>query len=154
MEEHKLKIALRGKAVLTTVCTAFAAALSWRGVLALIWVVTMALDYISGSAAALKFGHWSSREARQGLWHKGGTIMVAAVAGLADWILAVMGDHLPFSITWPDLLLPMVLVWYILTEAGSILENAIALGARVPIWLTKALKAGRDAIDNAAGDSQ
>lgn len=150
MEEHKLKVALQGKAMLTTICTAIAAALGWRGVLALIWVVTMALDYISGTAVALKSGQWSSREARQGLWHKGGTIMVTAVAGLADWILVVVGDHLPFSISWPDLLLPMVLAWYILTEAGSILENAILLGAKVPSWLTKALKAGRDTIDSAA----
>ena len=45
-------------------------------------------------------------------------------------------------------LLPMVLAWYILTELGSILENALALGAKVPVWLVKLLKNGVEILDN------
>ena len=43
--------------------------------------------------------------------------------------------------------LPLVLGWYILTELGSILENAVKLGAHVPGWLVKLLQAGKDAME-------
>ena len=45
------------------------------------------------------------------------------------------------------LVLPVILVWYIFTELGSIAENATAMGAPVPAWLTKLLAAGRDAAE-------
>ena len=48
-----------------------------------------------------------------------------------------------------ELLLPMVLAWYILTELGSILENAVHLGANPPGWLVKALEAGKKAVEDA-----
>ena len=41
----------------------------------------------------------------------------------------------------------MVVVWYTLTELGSIVENAVALGAPVPQWLQKTLAAAKDAVD-------
>ena len=45
------------------------------------------------------------------------------------------------------LLLPMVLVWYIFTELGSIAENAAALGAPVPKPLLDALAAGQKIVN-------
>ena len=48
---------------------------------------------------------------------------------------------------WPGLVLPLVLAWYIITELGSILENAVKMGAPVPEWLIKLLKAGKKAVD-------
>ena len=44
------------------------------------------------------------------------------------------------AIVLTALLLPLLLAWYILTELGSILENAIALGAQAPGWLTAILQ--------------
>ena len=43
----------------------------------------------------------------------------------------------------------VVLVWYIITEAGSILENSIKMGAVVPEWLAKGLKASLKTVDKA-----
>ena len=45
----------------------------------------------------------------------------------------------------------VVLVWYIVTELGSMVENAAVMGAPVPKWLKKLLALGKDAVD-AAGD--
>ena len=115
--------------------------------MALVWVAAMALDYLSGSAAACKAGKWSSAEARTGLWHKGGMILVVCVAAISDGIMTVMCDHVPLQMDWPSLVLPLVLGWYILTELGSILENAVKLGAHVPGWLVKLLQAGKDAME-------
>ena len=47
----------------------------WLGWLVVGWVVCMAIDYISGSAAAAKAGEWSSAKARDGIWHKAGLIL-------------------------------------------------------------------------------
>lgn len=140
------------KAAIAAFFTALAAFLGWKGIMAVVWVVAMLLDYISGTAAACKVGDWCSATARQGLWHKGGMILVVTVAAVADGVLVLICEHLPLGIDWPAIILPLVLAWYIITELGSILENAVKLGAAVPSWLTKLLKASLKAVE-AVGDA-
>ena len=129
--------------------TAISALLGWQGVMALVWVIVMLIDYITGTAAACKAGEWSSAVARQGLWHKGGMIIVVIVAFIADCIMAIICEHIPIGLEWTSIVLPLVLAWYIVTELGSILENAVKMGANVPSWLVKLLKIGLKAIDDA-----
>jgi len=148
--------ALQIKIALTAFFGAAGELLGWKGMMLLLWVLAMALDYVSGSAAAAKNGEWSSPIARQGLWHKGGMILVVLVAGIADAVFVHLLPQIPLpmaTVQNPGLLLPLVLAWYILTEAGSILENAVKLGARVPGWLAKILKVGQAAVDK-AGEAQ
>lgn len=135
------------KAAIAAFFTAASAFLGWQGVMFFVWVVAMLLDYISGSVAACMDGEWSSAVARDGLKHKGGMILVVVVAALADITLSIVCDHLPVEMVWPVLVLPLVLAWYILTELGSILENASKMGAPLPAWLMKLLKVGLKAID-------
>lgn len=116
--------------------------LGWKGILLIVWAGVMALDYFSGSLAACREGQWSSAVARQGLWHKGGMILVVTVAGLCDGVMVLLAEVLPLGMNWSGLILPLVLGWYILTELGSILENAVKMGAAVPQWLVGLLKAG------------
>lgn len=130
--------------------TALSALLGWQGIMALVWVAAMTVDYLTGTAAAMKEGDWSSAVARQGLWHKGGMIAVVTVALIADGALGMLCKHLSIGITWTSILVPLVLAWYIMTELGSILENAVKMGAPVPAWLVKLLKTGLKAVDNAA----
>lgn len=140
------------KAAIAAACTAIGAFLGWKGIMALVWVVGMGLDYLSGTVAACKSGEWCSATARNGLWHKGGMILVVIVAAIADAVMVVICEHIPLmGITWPGIILPLVLAWYIITEMGSILENAIKLGAKVPEWLVRLLKASLHAVD-AAGE--
>lgn len=141
------------KATVVAVCSAFASFLGWKGIMALVWFSAMALDYLSGTAAACKDGDWSSATARAGLWHKGGMILVVVVAAIADGVMVVICGNIPvLGMEWPGLILPLVLAWYIITELGSILENAVKMGANVPNWLVRLLKAGLKAVDN-AGDT-
>jgi toxin secretion/phage lysis holin len=142
------------KAGVVAFFTAVGALLGWQGVMIVIWVGAMLLDYLTGSAAALKSGQWSSATARQGLWHKGGMIVVVVVAAVADVVMVIICDHIPLGMTWPILILPLVLAWYILTELGSILENAIKMGAPIPKWLVKLLKVGVNLIDRKGEESQ
>lgn len=132
------------KAALVAFAGAFSAAFGWLGWLILAWGGCMVLDWISGSAAAAAQGNWSSAVARAGIWHKAGMIVVVLVAAVADCVLGMAVDNLPvLGIDYTVLVLPVILVWYIFTELGSIAENATDMGADVPSWLTKLLAAGK-----------
>ena len=138
---------MQTKAAVAAFFMAIGAFLGWQGIMAVVWVAVMAIDYITGTAAAFKAKEWSSAVARQGLWHKGGMIAVVIVAALADFIMSIICEHLPIGIQWTIIILPLVLAWYIVTELGSILENAVKMGAVVPEWLVKLLKASLKAVD-------
>lgn len=138
------------RAALAAALAAGSALWGWYGALALVWALCMALDYLSGSAAALRRGEWSSERAREGLWHKAGMILAVVVAVLGDLLLGVLlhacGLAAPFR---GVLLAPLVTAWYCLTELGSVVENAGKLGAPVPGWLRKLLRRGIEAVDDA-----
>ena len=122
--------------------------LGWKGIMVLTWLALMLLDYLTGTFAAMKEGQWSSARAREGIWHKCGTIVVILVAAIADGILQVICGNIPvLDITYPCVLLPMILAWYILTELGSILENAVKLGANPPKWLVTVLAVSAKAVE-------
>ena len=130
--------------------TAMGVFLGWKGVMLVVWAAVMGLDYLSGTMAACKEGNWSSAAAREGLWHKSGMILAVTAAAIADAVMVLMVTYVPIGLQWPGLLLPLVLAWYILTELGSILENAVELGAAVPDWLVSLLKNGVALVEETA----
>lgn len=138
------------KAAVAGAFGALTALFGWMGWLVIVFVGCMALDWITGSGAAMKKGEWSSSVARQGLWHKAGSIVAVVVAGVADLVVGLVVNHLPgISLPWEygALICPVVLVWYIVTELGSIVENAGAMGAPVPGFLVKAIQSLEKAAD-------
>ena len=137
------------KTAIVAFFTAMGAFLGWKGIMLMTWVLVMALDYLSGTLAACKAGQWCSATAREGLWHKGGMIAVVTVSAIADAIMVIIVEHVPIGIQWPGLILPLVLAWYIVTELGSILENAVKMGANVPGWLVNLLKASANIVESA-----
>ena len=89
------------KAVIAAACGAFTAAFGWLGWLVMAWAACMALDWLSGSAAAASRGEWSSAAARAGIWHKAGMVVVVCVAALTDLVLNVAVENLPaFGAGW------------------------------------------------------
>lgn len=144
------------KGAVAAFCAALTALWGWFGWVVVAWVVCMVIDYFTGSAAALRAGKWSSKTARDGIWHKLGSVVAVIVAAILDTVIGhllgnVPGVELPFSYT--VLLCPLVVVWYILTEAGSIIENAGALGAPIPAWLVRAVESLGQQVDQ-AGEQQ
>ena len=137
------------KAAVVAVMGAYGAAFGWLGWLILAWLVCMVVDWITGSAAAASKGQWSSDTAYAGVWHKAGMIVVVLDAAVADCVLGLAMQHMPvLGIDYTVLVLPVILVWYIFTELGSIAENATDMGAPVPAWLTKLLAAGKQLAEN------
>lgn len=138
------------KGVFAAVLAFLTALWGWIGWAVLIWVACFSLDYISGTAAAHKNGEWSSDIAREGLWHKLGEIFAVLVAALCDIALRVIveGSGINIGVSLSAVVTPIVLLWYIFTELGSIAENAEKLGATVPAWIKNGLKQYRDKIDH------
>ena len=142
------------KAALAALCAALTALWGWFGWVVVAWIGFMLIDYATGSAAALRAGTWSSKTARDGIWHKLGSVAAVIVAAVLDIVIGrllanVPGVELPF--TYTVLLCPLVVIWYLLTEAGSIIENAGALGAKIPAWLSKMIAALGSKVDQLGG---
>ena len=140
------------KAALAALCAALTALWGWFGWVVVAWIGCMLIDYATGSAAALRAGEWSSKSARDGIWHKLGSVVAVIMAAILDVVIGHLlanlpGVQLPFAYT--VLLCPLVVIWYILTEAGSIIENAGALGAPVPGWLKKVIASLQDKVNEA-----
>ena len=138
------------KALVTVIFTAITALIGWQGWLVAIWVFAMVLDYITGSRAAMIHGEWSSKVAREGIWHKAGSIAVGLVAIMMDLSVDVIAQvGIGYDLPWSGpIIFPVVVVWYILTEAGSIIENAIRCGAPCPNWLKDKIKSAKDKLDD------
>ena len=126
----------------------------WIGWAVIIWLGCILLDYVAGSFAAKKQENWSSAVARAGLWHKLGEIFAVMVAAMCDIALKVIvagaGIAVPFEIG--PMVTPIVLLWYILTEIGSIIENCGKLGAPVPSWFKQKVDHYKDSIDGSQGE--
>ena len=123
------------KAALTAAAAFGTALFGWVGWLIILWLLATALDYITGTCAAIYNRSWSSAAARQGLWHKLGSIFAVLVAAMCDIALNVVGDNLGigvFDLACRCMIPPLVTVWYTFTELGSIVENAAAMGAPIP----------------------
>jgi len=138
-----------------TMITILTALWGWFGWLVVAWVALMFADWLVGSAAAAKQGRWSSAKMREGAWHKGGMVIVVCVALMADWLIGSLIGHIPgvtLPFTYTVLLGPMIIVWYIIGELGSLAEHAVNMGAKVPGWLPRILDISKEAVD-AAGDA-
>lgn len=125
----------------------------WFGWLLVLWIVCMIADYITGTLAAVKAGEWSSKVAREGIWHKLGMVFTVVLTALADLLLQIVLEHMPIiNIPFAGVLCPVLLVWYVVTEIGSSAENAVAMGAPVPAFIKQALKKAKDLAEK-AGES-
>lgn len=144
------------KVAVTAIFAGISAALGWFGWLVVAFVACLTGDWITGTAAASKNGEWSSKRGREGIWHKAGCIVIVLVAAVLDGVIGVTVNNIPsisLPFTYTVLLCPVILVWYILTELGSIIENASKMGAPVPGFLKKAIALFRDGLEDKVNKS-
>ena len=85
------------KAAVAAGVAALTAVWGWFGWLVVAWVVCMLLDYGTGTAAALRAGEWSSKVARDGLWHKLGAVVAVLVAAI---LVFAKFNNEGFQILW------------------------------------------------------
>lgn len=142
--EKYIKMALTGTAAMIT------AAVGWLGWLIIVLIGMMTLDFFTGWGAARQRGEWQSAIAKQGLSKKVGILAIVVTAAVLDWLISgilinVEFISLPFEYT--TLLAPIVACWFILAEIGSIIENAVCLGASCPSFVQRLIDVLKSTIE-------
>ncbi len=94
-------------------------------------------DITTGMIKAWKKQNFKSRTLRNG--------MFASIAEILALLLCIfMANIIPIS----SAIVFTILIFMVLKEASSIVENLTEIGARLPKWLIKGLQVNTDKIDN------
>lgn len=122
-----------------------------------ILVLMMIIDQISGILAAkkealehpkeTKYGI-SSKRMVLGIFKKVGYILTILVATISDLLMEVIMEYIGVESTLKTSFCFLVMAWFILEEAISILENVGRMGVKLPQFLEKTLSELRKEIDN------
>ena len=139
------------KAAVTAAIAFVTALIGPIGWIVIVWIFAMLLDYLTGSWAALSHGDWDSAVARQGLWHKLGSIVAVLITAMLDISLGVILPQLGIEYEY-IILTPIVCLWYLITELGSMIENIDKLGAPVPDFLRNMIKKVKGKVDSIGED--
>lgn len=106
----------------------------------IVLVIAMLADYGTGMAKAWNAGTLCSRTGIRGILKKVGYLVIVAVAMGADYLLRYGLDQVGVYINVEFLIAAIVIVWLIINELISILENVAALGVPVPGFLLALIK--------------
>lgn len=91
--------------------------LNWSVLLVIL--VLISIDYVTGIIGAVTTDTFTSEKMRRGLWHKLSYIIALIVAYCVDYLCAFM----ELGYIYGASLIVLVMVWIVITEVGSILEN-------------------------------
>ena len=106
----------------------------------IVLVIAMLADYGTGMAKAWNAGTLCSRTGIRGILKKVGYLVIVAVAMGADYLLRYGLSQVGVHINIEFLIAAIVIVWLIINEQISILENVAAIGAPVPEVLLKLIR--------------
>lgn len=106
----------------------------------LVMVSAMLVDYGTGMVKAWNAGTLCSRTGIKGILKKVGYLVIVLVAMGADYLLRYGLAQVGVNIGAEFLLAAIVIVWLIINELISILENVAAIGAPVPKFLVTLIK--------------
>lgn len=113
-----------------------------------IFIAMMILDQISGMLASKKEAAdnpnntalgWSSKKWNAGIYKKIGYILAVGVAITIDYMLLKTAEYIGIQLPTQTLFGLLAIVWFILNELLSILENAGRMGASLPDFLKNVL---------------
>ena len=110
-------------------------------------VLVMMLDYVSGVASAWMHHELDSRVGLVGIVKKVLYLVIAAVGMVVDYIISVAGERLGADLQGYYFVGLMVVIWLILNECISILENAAEMELPLPGFLGKLLTRLKDKAD-------
>lgn len=114
----------------------------------LLLIFLMMVDYVSGMLASKKeavehpndtrYG-WSSKKSIIGIYKKVGYMLTVLVAVSTDYLIYKFLGEMGISYQMKTTFGLMIVIWLILNELLSILENASRMGAVLPKFLSNTL---------------
>jgi len=147
---------MRENAVKAAISAAVGAVCAYLGELVIpvmILSAVMLLDYGSGMAKAWITGSISSRTGVVGILKKIGYLAVVVIGMVVDWVIkygvTAIGAELDIHFIFA---LP-VIIWLVINECISILENVAECGAPVPEFLLKAIGKLKSRVEEEENDN-
>ena len=140
--------------ILTAFILVFSYLYNSIGVIFVVLLLSMLIDYMTGLALAYSNKEINSKQGFIGIVKKTSYIGLVIVAILFDVALLhaidYLNEYLNLTLSLPldNTFGVLVPTWLFFNEAISIVENLIGLGVPVPMFLSKGLKVFRAKIDN------
>lgn len=118
----------------------------------ILFIVVMALDYVSGIARAWYQRKLSSKAGVKGAVKKLCYMLAVAVAVVVDFVIQLAAEQTSLDLTGCFFCASLVLIWFILNESLSILENIASIGVPVPAFLLKLIKRLKESAESKEDD--
>ena len=115
-------------------------------------VAVMVIDYISGMTSAKRTGELSSRLGVMGILKKVGYLALVAVGMVVDYLITSALVHVGIHIQINYCFAMIIIIWLIVNELISILENLGEIGVPIPDFLRKSIKKIKNSVENKAGE--
>lgn len=113
-------------------------------------IFVMLLDYATGMTKAWIRKEMCSRIGVRGILKKLGYIVIVVVAGVMDWLISYGLDSVGIDYKLPFLFAAIVMIWLIINELISILENVAAIGGPKPPFISKLLTKLKNTVEEKA----
>lgn len=114
-------------------------------------LIMMIVDYISGMSKAYINGEWSSKVGFKGIVKKVGYIGVVIVSAVMDWVIYSGLKGVGVDIKMSYYLGLIVVIWLLINECISVLENLGEIGVPLPAFLIKGIKKLQKNIEDKGG---
>lgn len=116
-------------------------------------VSVMLLDYLSGMTAAWLGRGLSCRKGISGIIKKIGYLVLVCVGIGVDFIIRFCLEQIGVAFEIKMLFGLIVVIWLIINELLSIMENLSRIGVPVPKWLTKIIDKLKISVESKADDN-
>lgn len=140
------------KGIFATIIGGLSAYLRVLGIPLILLLVFMILDYISGMLKAWHSAELSSHIGLLGIIKKVSYFAVVVVAGGVDWLICAGINSVGIEFQTNFYFGLVVVVWFIINEGLSILENLSTLGVPLPAFLIKIIKKLKTTVESSADE--
>ena len=120
----------------------------------IVLVAVMLLDYVTGMISAKRSGEICSRVGVMGILKKVGYLALVAVGMAVDYLISAALVNIGVNMPVNYLFGLMVIIWLIINELISILENLGELGVPMPGFLVNTIKSLKDTVDKKAEEDK
>lgn len=105
-----------------------------------VMLAVMIVDYITGMVKAWYNSELCSRIGLKGIIKKVGYLVIVGVGMVVDYLIREALHSVGVAVTVEYTVALIVIIWFIINELISILENVAAIGAPVPEFILKLVK--------------